>query len=145
MDRVKLGAKAGVSMAFGFGLIIASLVCFFTKDIINIFALSEQAGVYCFQHIRTAAFINLLLAFVFPVTGIIQGAGHSSFATFVAIIALIARVGSTYLFIDSSFFGYQIIWWNTFWGFAAATLITLPYYISGRWQNNSAVLNSIKQ
>lgn len=144
MDRVKLGAKAGVSMAFGFGLIITSLVCFFTKDIINVFALSEQAGVYCFQHIRTAAFVNLLLAFVFPVTGIIQGAGHSSFATFVAIIALIARVGSTYLFIDSSFFGYQIIWWNNFWGFAAATLITLPYYISGRWQNNSAVLNSIK-
>lgn len=143
-DRVKSGAKAGVALAFGFGLIVTSIVCYFTRDIIRIFALSEESGIYCFLHIRTIAFTNLLLAFIFPISGILQGAGHSSFVTFVSIMALITRVGSAYLFIDSSFFGYHIIWWNSFCGLAVATLITLPYYISGRWQNNSAVLNTIK-
>lgn len=139
MDRVKLGTKQGVLMSFGSSLVIALLVWYYTSDIIKAFGISEQAAVYCTEHIKTIAFVNLLLSLYVPVFGVFQGANHSAFPTCVATCVLTIRVFVTYYFKDSPYFGYSIIWWNNLFGFLAGVTITYTYYLSGLWQKNSAV------
>ena len=52
---------------------------------------------------------------------------------------LTTRVPVTYLFKDSGFLGYRIIWWNGLFGFGMGFLISWTYYLSGRWQRNTSV------
>jgi len=108
-------------------------------SIITLFGLSDQAAVYCLEHLRTVAFINIVLSLYVPLFGVFQGANHSGIPAIVATGALTTRVLVTYLFKDSGFLGYRIIWWNGLFGFGMGFLISWTYYLSGRWQRNASV------
>ena len=139
MDRVKLGMKQALSMSLASTIFISILVCVYDLSIIHLFGLSSQAAVYCKDHINTIAFTNLILSVYVPVFGVFQGANHTAFPTLVATCALSTRVIVTYLFKDSPYFGYSIIWWNNLFGFSVGFIITWIYYFSGRWQKNSRI------
>ena len=139
MDRVKLGMKQALSMSLVSTIFISILVCLYDLSIIHLFGLSSQAAVYCKEHINTVAFTNIILSVYVPVFGVFQGANHTAFPTLVATCALTTRVAVTYLFKDSPYFGYSIIWWNNLFGFSVGFLITWIYYFSGRWQKNSRI------
>ncbi|MBR4329176.1 MAG: MATE family efflux transporter [Candidatus Riflebacteria bacterium] len=139
MDRVKLGMKQALSMSLASTIFISILVCVYDLSIIHLFGLSSQAAVYCKDHINTIAFTNLILSVYVPVFGVFQGANHTAFPTLVATCALTTRVVVTYLFKDSPYFGYSIIWWNNLFGFSVGFIITWIYYFSGRWQKNSRI------
>ena len=109
-------------------------------NIITLFGLSDQAAVYCLSHLRTVALVNIILSLYVPLFGVFQGANHSGVPAIVATGALTTRVLVTYLFKDSGFFGYRIIWWNGLFGFGIGCTITWCYYLSGRWQRNARVL-----
>ena len=109
------------------------------SSIITLFGLSDQAAVYCLEHLRTVAFINIVLSLYVPLFGVFQGANHSGIPAIVATGALTTRVLVTYLFKDSGFLGYRIIWWNGLFGFGMGFLISWTYYLSGRWQRNASV------
>ena len=137
-DRVKKGARQAVLMSFLFTLCISALVWFFAENIIGLFKISEQATVYCNAHLKTIAFINIILALYIPLFGVFQGTNHGGAATVVAVGALGMRVLSTYLFRYSPIFGHTIIWWNGLFGFGTGCLIAWTYYLSNRWQKKSA-------
>ncbi|MBQ2626367.1 MAG: multi antimicrobial extrusion protein MatE, partial [Eubacterium sp.] len=99
----------------------------------------SQAAEYCAAHIRTVAFINIILSMYVPLFGVFQGANHSGFPTIVATCALSVRVLVTYLFRYSAFFGYTIIWWNGLFGFGMGCTVAWIYYLSGRWQRNALI------
>ena len=139
MDRVKLGMKQALSMSLISTICISILVCMYDLKIIHLFGLSDQSAVYCKDHINTIAFTNLILSVYVPVFGVFQGANHTAFPTLVATCALTTRVAVTYLFKDSPYFGYSIIWWNNLFGFSVGFIITWIYYFSGRWQKNSRI------
>ena len=139
MDRVKQGMRQALAMSFSSTVFISILVCFYDLSIIHLFGLSSQAAVYCKDHINTIAFTNLILSVYVPVFGVFQGANHTAFPTLVATCALSTRVIVTYLFKDSPYFGYSIIWWNNLFGFSVGFIITWIYYFSGRWQQNSRI------
>ena len=139
MDRVKTGLRQTLLISLGMTFCISAIVWAFAGEIITLFALSEQAAVYCQSHLRTVAFLNIILSLYVPVFGVFQGANHSGVPTVVATGALSVRVAATYLFRYSAFFGYSIIWWNGLFGFGTGCLITWAYYLSGRWQNNTLV------
>ena len=139
MDRVKQGMRQALGMSLFSTIFISIMVCYFKQDIIRIFGLSEQAAVYCNDHIATIAFTNIILSLYVPVFGVFQGANHTAFPTLVATCALSTRVIFTFLLKDSPYFGYSIIWWNNLFGFSVGCLITWIYYFSGRWQRNSRI------
>ena len=140
MDRVKQGMKQALAMSLFSTILISITVCYFNQEIIKVFGLSQQAAIYCKDHINTIAFTNLLLSLYVPVFGVFQGANHTAFPTLVATCALTTRVLVTYIFKDNpDYFGYSIIWWNNFFGFSVGTIITWIYYLSGRWQKNSKI------
>ena len=139
MDRVKTGVRQTMIISLVMTLCISGLVWVLSGNIISLFGLSDQAAVYCLSHLRTVAFINIILSLYIPVFGVFQGANHSGMPTIVACCALTVRVIVTYLLRYSPFFGYSIIWWNGLFGFGCGCLITWIYYFSGRWRKNASI------
>lgn len=144
IDRVKKGAGQAIFMSCLFTLCISGVVWLLAGNIIGAFGLSDQAAIYCDSHIKTIALINIVLSLYIPLFGVFQGANHGGAATVVATGALSMRVLVTYLFRYSTFLGYKIIWWNGLFGFGVGFLITWTYYLSKRWQRNSAIGNRNK-
>lgn len=140
LDRVKLGVRQTMIISLTMTFCIAALIWTGADSIIRLFALSDQAAVYCLAHLRTIAFVNIILSTYIPLFGVFQGANHSGVPTLVATGALSMRVLTTYLFRYSSFLGYRIIWWNGLFGFGMGFLISWSYYLSGRWKKNSSIM-----
>ena len=139
MERVKKGAYQTVLMSLLLTLCISAAVWMLSENIIELFKISEQATVYCNEHIRTIALINVILAIYIPLFGVFQGANHGEAPTIVATGALGTRVLVTYLFRYSEHFGHTIIWWNGLFGFGMGFLITWSYYLSNLWQRGSSI------
>ncbi|HKM20916.1 MAG TPA: MATE family efflux transporter [Lachnospiraceae bacterium] len=139
MDRVKKGTQQALLISVLMTLCISALVWIFSGKIINLFGLSAQAAVYCMQHLRAIALVNIILSLYIPLFGVFQGAGHGGAPTVVATCALGTRVFVTYFFRYSPIFGYSIIWWNGLFGFGVGCLITWSYYLSGKWQKNAVI------
>ena len=138
-ERVKKGAYQTILMSLLMTMCISAAVWLLSENIIGLFKLSEQATIYCNAHIKTIAFINIILSIYIPLFGVFQGANHGGAPTVVATGALGTRVLVTYLFRYGSFFGHTIIWWNGLFGFGAGFLITWSYYLSNLWQRKSSV------
>ena len=137
MNRVKTGVRQTLLISLGMTLAISAMVWIFSGKIIGLFGLGSQAAEYCTAHIRTVAFINVILSLYVPLFGVFQGANHSGFPTIVATCALSMRVFVTYLFRYCSLFGHTIIWWNGLFGFSMGCTVAWIYYLSGRWQRNA--------
>lgn len=134
LDRVKKGLRQAMVINMVFTVFISVLIWVFPNAITHLFNLNAKASVYCFDHLRSIALVNLILAMYIPLYGLYQGAGHSMFPMIVATCALTIRVIVTYLFRYSSFFGYSIVWWNSLFGFGTGLILTWTYYFSKRWQ-----------
>ncbi len=141
VKRVRTGVRQTVIISLLMTVCISGAVWIFSGQIITLFALSDKAAAYCMAHLRTVAFINIILAAYVPLFGAFQGSNHSGVPTVVATGALGTRVLVTYLFRNSPIFGHTIIWWNGLFGFGVGCLITWSYYLSGRWQDNSMITN----
>jgi len=139
MDRVKTGVRQTIIISLILTVCISLCVWLGAEQIGGWFGLSEQAQLYCIDHLRTIALINIVLSSYIPLFGVFQGANHSVVPTCVAMCAITIRVIVTYLFRNSDFLGYTIVWWNGIFGFGAGFTITWSYYLSRKWQKNSAV------
>lgn len=141
-ERIRMGARQTILISVGMTVIISSLIWIFADKLITMFALNEQASVYCLSHLRTIAIVNAVLSVYIPLFGVFQGTNHSAVPTLVATCALTVRVIVTYLLKDSSFLGMKIIWWNGIFGFGTGCTITWTYYLSGRWAKNIGTISS---
>ena len=139
IENVRRGVRQTLVISLIMTVAISAFVWLFADVIIGLFGLGSQAMTYCRSHLKTIAFINLVLGMYIPLFGVFQASNHGSACTVVATSALSVRVLVTYLFRYSSFLGYAIIWWNGLFGFGTGFLITWSYYLSGRWQKNSAI------
>lgn len=134
IDRVTEGAKQTIILSELTTIVISAIFFACTNPLIALFGLSEQAAIYCVQHIHNTAFAMLIFAGYFPILGLFQGSGHAFVATLVATMALTTRVICTYTLCYLPLFEYRIIWWNQFFGFAVACTIAWSYYLSGKWK-----------
>ena len=139
LDRVKRGTRQTMLISLGMTVMISAMVWLFAENIITLFGLSDQAAVYCLAHLRTVALVNIILSVYVPLFGVFQGANHSGFPAVVATFSLTTRVLVTYLFMDSPFFGYRIIWWNGLFGFGMGFIVCWIYYVSGSWQRGATI------
>lgn len=141
-DRVKKGVRQALCISLIMTLCVSLCVWLAADSIGQIFGLSLEAQKYCSEHLKTIAFINIILSSYIPLFGVFQGANHPAAPTCVATAALTIRVIVTYLFRYSDIFGYSIIWWNGLFGFGLGFIISWSYYLSGRWQNNAKLVHT---
>ena len=139
LDRVKQGTRQTILISLGMTVMISAMVWLLAGNIITLFGLSDQAAVYCLSHLRTVALVNVILSIYVPLFGVFQGANHSGFPAVVATFSLTTRVLVTYLFKDSPFLGYRIIWWNGLFGFGMGFIVCWIYYLSGKWQTKAKI------
>ncbi|MCH5191540.1 MAG: MATE family efflux transporter [Oscillospiraceae bacterium] len=139
IKNVKRGVRQTLLISLIMSLFISVLVWLFADNIISLFGLGSQAITYCRAHLRTIAFVNIVLGIYIPLFGVFQASNHGSACTVVATSALSVRVLVTYLLRYSAFLGYAIIWWNGLFGFGVGFIITWSYYLSGKWQKNSSI------
>ncbi len=139
MDRVKTGTRQTLIISLLMTAAISAVVWVLADNIIVLFSLSDQAAVYCLEHLHTVALINIILSVYVPIFGLFQGSNHSIVPALVACFALTMRVVVTYVFRYSPFLGYSIIWWNGLFGYGVGCTLTWIYYLSGKWQINSRV------
>ena len=137
MENVRRGVRQTLLISLILSVVISALVWLFAGAIIGLFGLGSEAAGYCLSHLRTVAFVNIVLGAYLPLFGVFQASNHGSACTLVATGALSTRVLVTYLFRYSSFLGRAIIWWNGLFGFGMGFLISWSYYLSGRWQKNA--------
>ena len=139
LDNVERGVRQTLVISLIMTVVISALVWLFADAIIGLFSLGSQAMTYCRSHLKTIAFINLVLGMYIPLFGVFQASNHGSACTIVATSALSVRVIVTYLFRYSHFLGHTMIWWNGLFGFGVGFLIAWGYYLSEKWQKNSAI------
>ena len=139
LSRVKQGTRQTILISLGMTVMISAMVWLLAGNIITLFGLSDQAAVYCLSHLRTVALVNIILSVYVPLFGVFQGANHSGFPAVVATFSLTTRVLTTYLFKDSPFLGYHIIWWNGLFGFGMGFIVCWIYYLSGKWQTKAKI------
>ena len=138
MDRVKLGARQGLTISILLTAVVSIPVWVFADRIVALFSLDGTATRYCIAHLRAIALINVILAAYVPLFGVFQGNRHTGLPTVVALCALTTRVIVTYLCKDGALFGESIIWWNGAFGFCAGCLVSWIYFLSGLWKRRPA-------
>lgn len=129
MDRVRTGAYQGVLISAIFTLILSVAVWCTSGIMPGFFALSSTAASYCTSYLEAVAFEVMVLSLYVPLFGVFQGTKHSLLPTVTALCALTLRVIVTYLFKDSTVFGYTIIWWNPLFGFGLGCVLTWIFHI----------------
>ena len=138
MDRVKLGARQGLTISILLTAVISVPVWIFADRLVRLFALNDAASAYCVTHVRAIALINVVLAAYVPLFGVFQGNRHTGMPTVVALCALGIRVIVTYLWKDGPIFGASIVWWNGAFGFCTGCLVAWICFLSGRWKRPPA-------
>ena len=138
-ENVRRGVRQTLVISLAMSMVISVAVWLFADAIIGLFGLGSQAMDYCRAHLRTVAFVNIIMGAYVPLFGVFQASNHASVCTIVASSVLSIRVLVTYLFRYSAFLGYAVIWWNGLFGFSIGFLISWGYYLSGRWQKNATI------
>lgn len=116
MERVITGAKHTVTISEAISICILAVVYLFATPIVTAYGLGSEAAGYCTSHVRCVAICLIPFASYFPLLGLFKGANNALYATFVATSALAIRAISTYALQGIPAIGYNMIWWNTIFG-----------------------------
>lgn len=138
IDRVKLGVKQTVILSEALSIVPIAVVFLFADSLVKLFGIGPEAAAYCAAHIRCITLCLIPFASYFPLLGVFQGANDALYATCVAASALAIRVVSTYRLKEFPQFGYQMIWWNTAFGWGVGFLVTWVHYVRGKWNRLKA-------
>lgn len=132
-DRVKEGAKIGLTLALSTIICISSALLFFDNQLLSIFSSDPEVIKYGLQMMHTLIPMYFLLTITHALNGIIRGAGKTKVPMMVMIIcwccmrmAWILTTVPLFNNIQLVFYGWPITW-------AASSLWLIIYYRSHRW------------
>jgi putative MATE family efflux protein len=134
IERVRHGARAALIMGLGFS-VLGLLLIPTGPWLMRLF--SDEPAVIA----SGMAFLNRImpfywmLAILFVLNSTIRGAGESVLPMISSVLSFwLARVPCAYLF--AHFFGPENLNFGYAAGFVVSMLITVPYYLSGKWKNH---------
>lgn len=139
-QRVKQGARQTILLSFIITVIIALGVVLFENQLIALFGISEDAAVFCRQHLKVTAVAFVLQSIYLPLFGVFQGAGDGFAITRTAVVALCIRVLTTYTLCYLPIFSFRIVWWNMIFGFGGGFIVTWIHYLSGKWLKKNIIV-----
>lgn len=134
LDRVMTGATQTVVVSEIISICILTVAFVFARTIVTAFGLGPEAADYCTSHVRCVALCLIPFASYFPFLGLFQGANDALYSTFVATAALAVRVIATYVLQEIPAISYQMIWWNTLFGWGLGCVITWTHFLRGKWK-----------
>ena len=139
-DRAIKTCKIGTSIAWVIGVCIFTVAQLFPAQILSLFDRNPDMIAYGIQYMRSFSFDYILVPFVFCVTSLFTGAGHTSFAMLSNMLsALFLRIPAAYIF--STVFGLGVfgIGLGAPTASLGSVIIVLIYLASGRWKVNKVI------
>ena len=139
-DRAIKTCKIGTSIAWVIGVCIFTVAQLFPVQILSLFDRNPDMISYGVEYMRSFAFDYILVPFVFCVTSLFTGAGHTSFAMLSNMLsALFLRIPAAYIF--STVFGLGVfgIGLGAPTASLGSVIIVLIYLASGRWKVNKVI------
>lgn len=133
IGRVKRGLRAGIAMAMGVAVPFFLLFFFLGTYMISIFM--EEGGSMAME--TGVTFLRVVSPFYFVVSlkliadGVLRGAGAMKLFMVATFTDLILRVVLS--FVLSARFGTMGIWMSWPIGWSVATVMSLYFYLSGKW------------
>jgi Na+-driven multidrug efflux pump len=140
-ERVRDIFTWGVLMTSSTTIVISLFVVFFSKLILTMFGLGDNANVMdigiAYLHIVGSCY--LFFAIMFISNGVINGAGHTMITMTFSLLSLwLIRVPLAWLLSKTSL-GIRGIWVAVSLSFAIIMIVSLTYYFSGRWKKSAII------
>jgi len=134
LERVKEECKWGVVLGGGTtmlaGLIMAAAPGFW----MSLVSSDPRVIALGITYLRIVPLSYVILAVMFVGNGVINGAGHTFFTTIITFIALwLVRVPLAWR-LAIGYHRLDGVWYAMVAGFFAGALVSLGYYLSGRWK-----------
>ena len=125
----------GLITSGGVTLLITLMAVGIPGILLRMFVKDQEVLQLGAQYLRIVGIGYLFLSVMFIGTGIINGAGHTFITTIMSIVALwLIRIPLAYYF---TFHNNWLngIWWSMDLGFFIGMLMSISYYLSGKWKN----------
>ncbi len=139
-DRAIKTCKIGTGIAWVIGICIFTVAQLFPVQILSMFDRNPDMIGYGVQYMRAFAFDYILVPFVFCVTSLFTGAGHTGFAMMSNMVsALLLRIPASYIF--STVFGLGLfgIGLGAPVASAGSVVLIIGFLISGKWKVNKVI------
>jgi putative MATE family efflux protein len=140
-ERVKEVFKSGLVMTSSITIFISLIVVFFSKLILNLFGLGEDAKVMeiGITYLRIVGSSYLFFAVMFISNGVINGAGHTMITmTFTLLSLWLVRVPVSW-WLSKTSLGITGVWIAIALSFLTTMIVSLTYYFSGRWKKSAII------
>ncbi len=132
--RVKETLKWGMITGGGITLLASALVVLFPSALLRMF-LNEREVIeigISYLHIVGGAYV--MFAVMFVSNGVINGAGHTFVTTLITLLALWGVRVPMAIYLSTTTHRIEGVWWGMVSGFSVGALMSLAYYLSGRWK-----------
>lgn len=134
LDRVKEGARAGLMMCLGIGVVLSVALFFFGEYIMRMFTSEEAVLEPGIKMLRTLSFFYPFAGLSFYYSGILRGAGETMIPLYGSIIAqILVRVPLSYL-LTHLMGNHEGIYWSFAAGWVVGFVFVYLYYRFGKWR-----------
>lgn len=138
-DRV----KRGLASALVIDLAMVALLCvplyIFAAPLAKLFGVSGEEVSQSVQYLRFICLCFPIFALYIPFSGMFQGCGAPLAATTASVLALGVRIAMAYIMVYAFGAGYEACWENIIYGWSAALVFDMIYYLTGRWKTKSLI------
>jgi putative MATE family efflux protein len=134
LDRVKQGLRSTMIMGVLITVLISIPLFIFAGPVVSIFGVSGESLQYGVTQIRFVTVAFMLFSVYMILGGVLQGAGDIMLQSIATLTALVIRIVLGYAGVAVGILGYNAAWTTLPIGWAAAFVITLIRYYSGKWK-----------
>ena len=139
-DRAIKTCKVGTAIAFGISVTIFVVAQAFPVQILSMFDRNPEMISYGVEYMRSFAFDYILVPFVFCITGLFVGAGHTAFSMMTNMLsALLLRIPVSYIFSSVLGLGLFGVGLGAPFASAGSCILITAYLISGKWRVNKVM------
>lgn len=148
VDRVKLGYKRGVLIAFVFFVVILILFQFFAKNIVHFFVKDDEVIRIGATGLRITSWFYFSLGMIYVPRSVLNGCGDTGFAMIngmtevvgrIIFANILTRIASISLFGHIIPIGYWGIWLTTAITWTLTAAVCIIRYKSGVWFKKSVI------
>jgi putative MATE family efflux protein len=135
MERVMRGVKAGFAISAAISIITGLLIILSGHPLISLFNPDHDVVSIGSHYIYIVGGFYVIFSSMLVITGTLRGAGD----TFIPMIVTIASLWVIRIPVSvwlSRLMGTDGIWWGVPIGWGVGLLISVAYYLSGRWKKN---------
>lgn len=132
--RVKETFKWGMVFGCGITLIGSAAVVAFPSLLLRGFIDDPKVIEIGIPYLRIVGGAYVMFAVMFVSNGVINGAGHTMVTTLITLLALWGVRVPMACYLSATTHRIEGIWWGMVSGFSLGALMSLAYYLSGRWK-----------